>query len=137
MGIQTEAEFWSTIEGPAGSVGPGASSGQQLPVPSTIPSMSDVVRTNTEVKVKLDAAQVCHPSLHLLVHVACWIASQGARVVSECGLRMLQVHKLRLDYPLLKPAEDKHVHQGNMTLEQFWTGDAIPYYILQISQRKL
>jgi hypothetical protein len=65
MGIQTEAEFWSTIEGPAGSVGKGLSAGQQLPVPSTIPSMSDVVRTNTEVKVKLDAAQVCHPSLHL------------------------------------------------------------------------
>ena len=45
---------------------------------------------------------------------------------------MLQVHKLRLDYPLLKPAEDKHVHSGNMTLEQFWTGEAIPCHILQI-----
>lgn len=58
MGIQTESDFWASIEGGAITTAGAGTLMQMAPVPSTIPSMSDVVRTNTEVKVNLDAAQV-------------------------------------------------------------------------------
>ena len=56
IGVLSEAEFWEAFDA-GGGLG---STGRRQPaaVPSTIPSVTDVVRTNTEVKVNLDAAQV-------------------------------------------------------------------------------